>query len=195
MIKAKTKLYGGLIVAFLSLNMSKSFSQKAIRVAVMNESMALPTGSIFKLPIHPTLNIGADFREKGGKHWKRTLGADAYFYHHRLIENAIMLDASYRIGYQFNFGLKPYFSTALGYKQGIVSGEKYELIDGQYQKANHFGKAQFNLKLGFGFEFAISDKYSLMTDYKTMAAYPSGGIFLPVSVQTFLGLGLKMNLK
>lgn len=191
---AKNKLFGILIGAFLLLSIPESFSQKNIRVSVLNESISLPSLQLTKPPFHPTLNIGTDLREKGGKHWKRTFGVDAYYYYHKQIEHAIMLDASYRIGYQFKFGLKPYFSTALGYKHAILTGEKYELKDGEYQKSTHLGKAQANLKLGFGLEYPISEKYSLMTDYKFMTSFPSGGMFVPFNLNTFLGAGLKINL-
>lgn len=194
MKKAKNKSFGILISVSLLLSFSETFSQKNIRVSVLNESISLPSLKVTKPPFHPTLNIGTDLREKGGKHWKRTFGADAYYYYHKQIEHAIMLDASYRIGYQFKFGLKPYFSTALGYKHAILTGEKYELKNGEYQKSNHLGKAQANLKLGFGFEYPISEKYSLMTEYKIMTSYPSGGMFVPFNLNTFLGAGLKINL-
>lgn len=189
------KLVLGFLTAFLVLSVSDSFSQKNIRVGVMNETISLPSIKLTKPPFHPTLNVGIDLREKGGMHWKRTFGADVYYFYHRQIEHAIMLDASYRIGYQFNFGLKPYFSTALGYKHAILSGETYKIIDEEYQRKSHLGKPQANLKLGFGLEYTISPKYTAMADYKIMASYPSGGIFVPINLNTFLGVGLKINLE
>jgi hypothetical protein len=116
MNKAKTKLLGKALVACLILNCSNIQAQlqpKTLRVGILNESISLPSWQLIKLPIHPTLNVGVDLREKGGTHWKRTFGTDAYYYYHRQIEHAIMLDASYRIGYQFKSGLKPYFQLLL----------------------------------------------------------------------------------
>lgn len=198
MKNAKTKIVVKAILFIVLLNAVKSFAQfhpKTIRVAFLNEATALPSTRLLKFPIHPTLNIGTDFRVRSGKHWQRALGVDAYYYYQRLDQHTIMLDASYRIGYKFNFGLQVNLLTALGYKHAILSGEKYELKDGTYQKTSHWGKPQINTKLGFGLEYPISEKYSIMTNYKVMVAAPSGGLYIPFSINTFLGAGLKINLK
>lgn len=195
MSKTKINLLSMALLVLCQLNSLKVWSQKALRLSFLNQATSLPSLKLTQLPIHPTINIGADFRERGNKHWKRTLGADVYYYYQELAEHAIMLDASYRLGYQFNFGLRLNLQTALGYKHAIVSGDTYKLIDGTYKKANHFGKPQGNMKVGFGLEYPISEKYSIITDYKVMVAGPSGGIFLPASIHTFLGAGLIIKLK
>jgi long-subunit fatty acid transport protein len=198
MKKAKTKHISKMILIIVLLNFTQSFAQlspKTVRVAFLNEATALPSLRLLKLPIHPTFNVGTDLRVRSGKHWQRALGADAYYYYQRLDQHAIMLDASYRIGYKFNFGLQLNLLTALGYKHAILSGEKYELKDGAYQKTFHLGMSQVNTKLGFGLEYPISENYSIMTDYRVMVAAPSGGLYIPFSINTFLGAGLKINLK
>lgn len=198
MKNAKTKLISKTILIIVLLNSINSFAQfqpKTLRFAFLNEATALPSTRLLRFPIHPTFNVGTDFRVRSGKHWQRAFGADAYYYYQRLAEHAIMLDASYRIGYKFNFGLQINFLTALGYKHGILSGEKYELKDGTYQQTSHWGKPQINTKLGFGLEYPISEKYSIMTDYKVMVAAPSGGLYIPFTINTFLGAGLKINLE
>jgi hypothetical protein len=161
----------------------------------MNESMSLPSWKLTKLPIHPTLNIGTDFRVKSGKHWQRSFGTDFYYYYQKSSEHALMLDATYRIGYKFNFGLQTNFTPALGYKHAILTGNKYELKDGKFEKTTHFGKPQGNLKLGLGLEYPLTDKYSLTSDYKAMFVAPQGDRILPFSINTFLGVGLKINLQ
>lgn len=198
MKKAKTKIYAKIILLIILLNTRNSFAQfqpKTLRLAFLNEATALPSIRLLELPIHPTFNVGTDLRVRKSKHWHRVFGADAYYYYQRMAEHTIMLDASYRIGYKFNFGLQLNLLTALGYKHAILSGEKYALKDGSYQKTSHLGKAQINTKLGFGLEYPISDKYSIITDYKVMLSAPSGGLYIPFNINTFLGAGLKINLK
>ncbi len=195
---AKTKTIGKLLTACLLLHFSTTHAQlrpKTLRVGFLNESMGLPTGIKTKLPIHPTVTIGTDFRVRSGKHWQRAFGADFYYYYQRSSEHALMLDASYRLGYKFNFGLQLNLTTALGYKHAILTGDKYKLIDGEYQKVSHWGKSQLNTKMGIGLEYPISEKYSITTDYKAMVVAPFGDRILPFSLHTFLGVGLKINLQ
>jgi hypothetical protein len=195
---AKTKTIGGLLTACLLLHFSGTYAQlnpKTLRVGFLNESMGLPSGKLTKLPIHPTINVGTDFRVRSGKHWQRAFGTDFYYYYQRSSEHALMLDASYRLGYKFNFGLQTNLTAALGYKHAILTGDKYKLRDGEYHEVTHWGKSQFTTKLGIGMEYPISEKYSLTTDYKAMVAAPFGDRILPFSLHTFLGVGVKINLQ
>lgn len=194
----KARFLSKAILIIFLLHHTGSYAQlkpKTLRMSFSNESTSLPDGKLLKLPVHPTFNIGADFRERNGKHWKKALGADVYYFYHRLAEHAIIVDASYRVGYRFNFGLQANLLTALGYKHAILSGDTYELRDGEYQKKTHWGKPQGNMKVGFGLEYQVSERYSVMTDYKVMLVAPSGNIYIPFALNTFLGAGLKIKLE
>lgn len=198
MKKAKIKFGSYVAAALLVVFVSASFAQvkpKTLRVSCLNETIGLPSRKLTQLPIHPAINVGTDFRVKTGKHWQRSLGTDFYYYYQQAFEHSLMLDATYRLGYKFPFGLQLNLTTAAGYKHAILTGIKYTVIDGEYQPTSHFGKAQFNTKLGLGLEYPFSEKYTLTTDYKTMAVAPFGDRILPISINTFLGAGLKINLK
>jgi len=184
-----------LAVALIATESVAQFSPKTLRVAVYNEAFGVPWGPITKLPIHPTVSLGTDFRVRSGKHWQKALGLDLYYYYQRSFEHALMLDVAYRLGYRFNFGLQANFHTALGYKHAILAGKKYSLKDGEYQPTSHFGKAQANLKVGLGLEYPLSKRYSITADYKAMAVAPFGDRLLPFSANTFLGVGLNIHLK
>lgn len=195
---AKTKTIGGLLTVCLLLHCSTTNAQltpQALRIGFLNESMGLPSVKLTKLPIHPTVTIGTDFRVRSRKHWQRAFGADFYYYYQQSSEHALMFDASYRLGYKFNFGLQTNLTAALGYKHAFLTGDKYKLIEGEYQKVTHWGKSQVTTKLGIGLEYPISEKYSLTTDYKAMVVAPFGDRILPFSLHTFLGVGVKINLQ
>ncbi len=194
----KARRLGKMLILFVLLDHSRSYAQlrpETLRFSVASETTSLPSFRLLKRPVHPAFNVGADFRVKSGKHWQKSLGADVYYYYHRLAEHAIMLDASYRLGYRFNFGLQVNLLTALGYKHTILPGDKYELKDGEYQKARHFGKPMANVKMGLGLEYPLSEKYSVTTDYKVMLAAPSGNIYIPFALNNFFGAGLKIKLE
>lgn len=198
MKKAKIKFSSYIAAVLLIVLASPSYAQvkpKTLRVSFLNQTIGLPSRKLTQLPIHPTLNIGTDFRVKTGKHWQRSLGIDAYYYYQRAFEQAFMLDATYRLGYKCSFGLQTNLTTAIGYKHAVLLGDKYQLVDGEFQEVSHFGKAQFNTKIGLGLEYPITETYTITTDYKVMAVAPFGDRILPFSVNTFLGAGLKINLK
>lgn len=169
-------------------------AQKNLKVSVLNEAVSLPTFGLRQTPLHPGLTVGSDFWVKSHRHWQSALGADLSFFHHRLSENALMLDATYALGYRFAFGLQPRFLAALGYKHTLAAGEVYELSEGTYEKATYWGKSQANGKVGFGLEYAFNEKYSLTTDYQMMVALPYSQK-LPFALHTLLRVGIKVNLK
>jgi hypothetical protein len=194
----KTNLLGKVLAACLLLHFPHVQAQlkpKTLRVAFLNEAIKLPDSRLLSGPLHPTLNVGTDLRVRSKKHWQSALGADFYYNYHRLTEHALMLDASYRLGYRFGFGLQLNLHTALGYKHAILAGDKFALKEGEYQKTTHWGKAMLNAKIGLGLEYPVSQRYSLLADYKAMGAYPTGGFFVPFSAHTLVGAGLKINLK
>jgi hypothetical protein len=181
-------------VLLLLLLPGMGYGQKSLRVSALNEATSLPSLRVLETPIHPGLTIGADFLVRRGRHWQKALGTEITFFHHRLSENALMLDATYALGYRFGFGLQPKFLAALGYKQTLAAGEVYELKNGAYEKAGYLGKAQFSAKVGFGLEYALNEKYSLTTDYRTMLVLPYSKI-IPFALHTLLSVGMKVDLR
>jgi hypothetical protein len=185
----------GLFLLLWASTLSAQLRPQTLRLAIANQTTGLPSLQIDLSPFHPTLNVGTDLRVRSGKHWQRILGLDFYYYYHRTQEHALMLDVSYRSGYRFGSGLQTNVYTALGYKHAILSGEKFRLENGEYQRASHWGKPQFNTKLGLGMEYPLSERTNLMADYKIMIAYPTGAFFVPFSLQNFFGLGLNFRLQ
>lgn len=166
-------------------------AQQAVKLGVYNEAIGLPTYKIIKLPIHPTIQLGWDFRSRGGQHWRRTTGLELYYFYHKRMEHAIMLDFSPRISYQTNSGFLTGFSLGAGYKLAFLDGQKYRMENGEYVKSKHWGKSQFNIKAGIGFEQKISDDLAITLDYKLMAVYPFGDRIVPFTLNHFTGFGIK----
>ena len=171
------------------------FKLNAFRVVALSEAVSLPTYKVVQLPIHPGVLIGVNFWQKAGKHWVNTLGTDLSYYYHDLYEHAFMIDAAYTLGYKFNFGLQTKMLTNIGYKQSILTGDVFKFKNGEYERVYLAGKAQLNVKLGFGLEYPITEKWSIITDYKFMLAIPySPKRGQPFATHSFFGLGIKINL-
>ncbi len=193
MIKKTIKI--GFLATLLFLGNKEAYSQigkKAIRISLANEAIALPNANPFSGPIHPALFLGYDAIVKSKNHWQTAFGFDLGFFHQRLSENALMLDATYSKGYRIG-PITPKFLFGLGYKHSMPTSEVYKFEDGEYKKATFLGKPQFNTKLGFGLEYAINQQYSLMADCRMMVALPYSDL-LPFSPHTFTGFGLKINI-
>lgn len=176
------------------LGMSAVYAQQAVKVAIYNEAIGLPSSKIISLPLHPTLQLGWDFRSRGAGNWKRTTGVDFYTFYHKRMETAFMLDLSHRLAYQTPGGFQAGFTAAAGYKHAILDGQKYKLHNGEYVKAAHWGKSQVNLKAGLSFEQKISENIALTVDYRVMAVYPFGDRIIPFTINHFTGLGVKKYL-
>ena len=166
---------------------------KSIRVSLYNEATTLPDGGIFHTPLHPGITVGTDLLTRSRKHWQKSLEADLTFYHHEMIENALMLDVMYSIGYKFGFGLQLKFITGAGYKHSFLPGDVYRFENGEYKKVADWGMSHVNMKLGLGLEFPINEKISLTADQKLMVALPYSKS-LPFSLHSFRGIGVKINL-
>jgi hypothetical protein len=185
----------GLLSTILFIGSKEAFTQfkpKAYRFSVAKEAIALPTNNPFKGPFHPSASIGFDYNVKSKNRWQRSLGFDLSFFHHRLSENALMLDATYTKGLRIG-PLQPKFMAAIGYKHSFPANEVYKLENGEYKKASTLGKSQFNTKLGMGLEYAVNQQYSLITDYRFMVALPYSEL-LPFSLHSFCSLGIKINM-
>jgi hypothetical protein len=187
----------GLIILLLMYS-SISYGQikpESIRLSVFTEAIAIPSYKLIKSPIHPGILVGIDFFGKFKNHWKQTIGADLSYYYHRTFEHAIMLDATYSIGYSFKFGLQPKLLTSLGYKHSILTGTQYKFESGQYEKATNLGKPQVNLKLGFGLEYPISEKIAVNIDYRIMVVYPyAPKKDIPMAPHSIFGIGAIMKI-
>jgi hypothetical protein len=195
-IKLKMPMHKQFILFFVVLLLlaNTAYSQNTLRLSFLNESTNVPSYKILTFPIHPGITIGTDFWIKEREHWQKTLGVDASFYHHRLSENAIMLDGSFSVGYRFRFGLQPKFLAAMGYKQSFAAGEIYELKDGAYESTNPLQRAQFNMKLGFGLDYKLNERLSLNVDYRSMLASPFSES-LPFSLHNIFRVGLILSIK
>lgn len=165
----------------------------SIRVSFCNEATSLPGKRFFSLPVHPGLVLGTDLRIKSGKYLQRSTGAELTFYHHRMSENAIMIDAMYALGFKPVPWLQLKAIAAAGYKHSFLPGDVFLFENGDYRKTTDWGMSHFNMKLGLGLEFKLNEKFSLTADYRSMVAVPYSES-LPFSAHTFTGFGVKMNL-
>jgi len=166
----------------------------SLRFEFINEMTSLPTYKVVQKPIHPGFLIGVDVWEKTNTKWPQTLGVDFGYYYHRLYEHAFMLDGSYSFGYKFQFGLRVKLLGSLGYKHSILSGNEYKFEDGDYKESTHWGKPQFNAKVGIGLEYPVYKHLSLTANVKEMLALPyAPKKGMPFATHSLFSIGVKYS--
>ena len=196
----KTRIFKLLfvVIMLLVLVQTNAYSQikfQNIKVALISESVSIPFGQIPINPIHPGISIGSDLVVKDQTSWYKSLGVEAGYYYHEHYEHAIMLDATGQFGYTFGIGLQLHLNGALGYKHSILTGETYKFEGGEYKAKGYAAQSQFNIKLGYGLEFPISERISLGADYMGMIALPyAPDKGKPFSTHGILKLGTKIKL-
>ena len=190
-MKLKKLVIITLFITSLS-NPSLSFGQispKSFRIAITGNNLDY-------LPKYDHLGfaVGVDFIDKYGKHFRKTLGTELSFYRIKEIEQSVMLDATYSLGYVFRLGFEIKFLADLGYKFSAFTGDVYKFSNGQYEKTDKIvGQSQVNLKLGFGIEYPLSNKFSILANAKMNHYFP------PLVNELFLfrnqeiNLGIKYN--
>jgi len=185
-----------MILIFFGLGISNiSYGQK-----IKNVHLAWSANNFgYQVPIYNHFGFvgGVDFWEKSNKHIKQNFGTNLSYYYFEGFEHSLMLDATYSIGYKFNFGLETKIITDLGYKASILEGDKYELIDGQYEKSNKtYGQSQVNLKLGIGLEYTFNDLIAVYLEAKLMGYLPyTPKAYIPFNLNQIANFGIKYNFK
>ena len=180
------------IAGFLHPNLSfGQFSPKSFRVAISGNNLNyIPKYN------HPGLAVGVDFRDKMGKHFRRTLGAELSYYKIKGMEQSVMLDATYSFGFVFRSGFEMKLLTDLGYKFSAFTGDVYKFSDGQYEKTNKIvGQSQLNLKLGFGLEYPLNDRFAILAHAKSNLYAPPlvNHLFIFINQELSLGVKYKFN--
>jgi hypothetical protein len=190
----QTTVYLSLIVLLMISNLSfGQISVKSVRIAITGNNLTdIPKYN------HLGFSTGVNFMEKQGKHFKKTFGVELSYYKIKKMEQSVILDATYSFGYVFKFGLETKLLADLGYKYSAFTGDVYEFSNGQYQETNKIaGQSQLNLKLGFGLEYPLNNKFSIYTHAKVIG-YTNRLLNLGHAQFFFinqeLSLGIKYNL-
>jgi hypothetical protein len=179
-----------LIIGLITSNTSfGQVSVKSLRFSITGNNLAyIPKYN------HPGFAFGVNFMEKQPKHFKKTFGMEFSYYRIVPMEQSMMLDITYSLGYVFNFGLEFKLLADLGYKFSAFTGDVYKFSDNHYVKTNILkGKSQVNLKLGFGLEYPLNQKIAIFLHAKVNGYFPPLINSTSLIMNQELGLGVKFN--
>ena len=180
------------IASFLALN---TFGQTnfPIKLAVSNETTAIPFTMFFTTPVHPTIQIGTEYYYKiGYKHNFYQTASIGYIFHNHLYQG-VYINSGIGYDYKLNFGLKLKSNLEVGYLHTFTTQDEYQFENGEYVNGKDKGNSRVMpmLSVGFGFVFKKNKKVKseLYTLYKSWIEYPYSSDFIPTMAHINFELG------
>ena len=189
-----------IIIGWLALGMTLiSHGQEKgfpIRLLVGNEATAVPYTSIWSRPVHPTFQLGTEFRYNSNpKHYLYQTINLGYMYHKNLFQGGYLnteLGYDYRLGLGLN--LKALFGV--GYLHTLTTNEEYQFEEGQYNKESDLGNSRImpSLSVGLGFRTNMKKLNSpeLILIYRSWVEFPYSPGFISLMSHTDLSIGMKI---
>ncbi len=173
-----------------SLNAQSNYP---LKIALSNESTAIPYTLFFTTPIHPTIQLGTEyFYDISDKHDFYQTANIGYIFHNYLYQG-IYINTGVGYDYKFDFGFKLKSNFELGYLHTFSTQEEYQLKDGEYVNGPDWGNARLMpmLSLGFGYIFKkeAEVKSEIFFLYKSWIEFPYSPGFIPVMTHINFELG------
>lgn len=180
------------ITAITSYGQDKGFP---IRVLVGNEATAIPYSSFWSRPMHPTVQLGTEFRYNGNVyHYLYQTVNLGYMYHKELFQGAY-LNTELGYDYRFGFGLSLKALFGVGYLHTFAVNEEYQFKDGQYTSGRDVGNSRVipSLSAGLGFRTNKNKPNSpeIMLLYRSWVEFPYSPGFISLMSHIDLSLGIK----
>lgn len=168
-----------------------------LKVALGNEATAIPFTLLPVETIHPTVQVGTEFRYKTGAHAYRYQTLNVGYMYHQYLFQGVYINSEFGYDYLLSQHLSFKSHIGLGYLHTFVTGTEYQLQDGVYELGSDKGNARMmpSLSLGLGYRMRKEDAQSpeLFLLYKSWVEYPYSPGFIPVMTHVNLEIGIKFN--
>ncbi len=181
----------------LGIALSTYAQEKGFPIRILSgiEATAIPFNKFWSRPIHPTFQLGTEFRYNSNAHHYlyQTVNL-GYIYHEHLFQGAY-LNSELGYDYRLGIGLSIKALLGVGYLHTFSTEEEYRLEDGQYISRKDAGNARVmtSLSLGLGFRTSRKNHSSpeIMLLYKSWVEYPYSLGFISLMSHTDLSVGIK----
>lgn len=166
-----------------------------IRVLLGNESTAIPFNKYWSIPIHPTFQIGTEFRYNSNEHHYlyQTLNL-GYMYHKHLFQGAY-LNSELGYDYRTAFGLSLKALLGLGYLHTFSTEEEYKFENGNYVSGGDLGNSRIMPSLSAGIGFRINEKKpnspEIIALYRSWVEFPYSPGFISLMSHADVSFGMK----
>jgi hypothetical protein len=166
-----------------------------LKLALSNESTAIPYTRFFTTPVHPCFQAGTEFQYKSGPHYEFYQTANLGYIYHNHLYQGFYLNSGVGYDYKFNFGLKLKGLFELGYLHTFVTQDEYQFKEGEFVNGRDWGNMRLMpmLSVGAGYLLLKNDPQSpeIFMLYKSWIEYPYSPGFIPMMSHINLEIGCK----
>lgn len=179
-------------IALTTYSQEKGFP---IRILLGNQATAIPFNKFWSRPLHPTFQLGTEFRYNiHAHHYLYQTVNVGYIYHEHLYQGAY-LNSELGYDYRMGFGLSLKTLFGVGYLHTVSTEEEYQFEDGQYSGGKDVGNSRVMPSLSIGLGFRTHGKNSnspeIMVLYRSWVEFPYSPGFISLMSHTDLGVGIK----
>ncbi|MCI4669447.1 MAG: hypothetical protein MRZ79_15035 [Bacteroidia bacterium] len=180
-----------LLIGLCQLKAQKKLSELPLRIAILDETIALPNSTWNRFSFNPGILVGTEysFKEKGSS--ELFAAANLGYYYHPSWQSTFFLNAE--LGYRLNIQRWNVFLKAgAGYSHSFTPGTIYTSSESGLVEATDWGYGKFmpSASLGFGYRLG-EDPYS-----PEIFAQASAAAELPLTIYSgahqFVGLGIQL---
>lgn len=170
-----------------------------LRLAVGNESTAIPFTRFFTTPVHPAVQVGTDFTYRDRTHsiFYQTVNL-GYVYHNYLYQG-LWLSTEAGYDYKFGFGMNLKALLGAGYLHTFATRQEYRFKDGEYESKADWGNPRLMVSLALGTGFRLQkdreDSPEIFILYKPWIEFPYSPGFIPVMTHITLEAGFRYSIR
>ena len=186
--------WAGLLVCGLLLaTTTVTHAQMPVTVSIFNESTSVPFTDWWSDPIHPGVEVGTYWPDRGGGRFRVVPGLRVGYLFHRKLFQGIYGRVNVGFTYRHPSGINLKARLGAGYLRTYAVRTEYRMVDGQLRarpdRGNH--RVMPSLSWGVGYRLRRRDPRSteLFLLHETWLEYPYAGDFIPLMAHTNLHLG------
>lgn len=194
----KIKISIAILMGFLPI-FAFTQSHFPIKLAISNESTAIPYTKFFTRPIHPTLQVGTEYIYINKLHSEFYQTANLGYIYHKHLYQGVYVNTGIGYDLKTRFGLRLKSNLEIGYLHTFSTQDEYQFKNGEYVNGIDKGNSRVMpiLSVGLGFSFKKENKVlsELFALYKSWIEYPYSPGFIPLMSHINLEIGYKFYLK
>ena len=185
------------LLFWILLLQTNSFCQLKypLKIAVFNESTAIPFTKVFSKPVHPGLLVGTEIGYKEKQHFRLYQTINLGYIWHRWLYHGFFINTELGYDYKLTAGINVKSQLGIGYMHSFSTQKEYKFSNGQYIVSPDKGNSRFIASLGFGigYRFHSKDFYSpeAFLLYQGWVELPYSPGFIPIMPHLNLQAGAK----
>lgn len=192
------KLILYIILFFVAESLHAQQKKIPVQISLYNEATAIPFTKLITTPIHPGIQVGAEFTYKETEHFRLFQTVNLSYYFHEQLNHGISINTElggeYLTSSHFSFGAL----IGVGYLHTFATTKEYVFGDGQYTIATDKGNARIAPSLSLDVNYQLNKieltSPKIFVRYQSWIEYPYSPGFIPLMSHINVHIGAKFNL-